>query len=390
MTGHDASQPEYGWDAVLHDPFVQQKLLLAVAIMLLSIAVGYAVRYSLAWYGKTVAKRTKSGVDDFIMAAVHPPAVFIALVVGFWFAFREAASVLPLKFFVRTEIFFFVVMVLLISYTVGRLIQAALRYGGERKPNFKPVAQLAARIGYLVVFAVGLMIMLHELGVEITPLLTSLGIAGLAVALALQDTLSNLFAGLWIQSSRVVRPGDYVRIEDVNQEGWVVDVSWRTTRLRTLPNNVVAIPNKRLSESVVSNFEMPQTEQSVKVEVGAAYGSNPDHVEKTLAQVGKDAQATLPAVVKTFEPLIRFTGYGDSALNFMLIVRVNHYVDQYATLHEMRKMVYHAFKREGIEIPFPHRTLYLRQEDEESAIRLNVGGDGSKEPSGKPYQADTE
>lgn len=390
MTSHTATQPEYGWDDVLYDPYVQQRLLLALAILLLSIAIGYVVRYTMTWYAKGAAKRTKTPVDDFIMAAVHPPAVFIALTVGFWFAFREAAAVLPLKFFVRTEIFFFVIMVLLISYTVGRLIHAGLKYGGERKPNFKSLTHLGSRIGYLLAFTVGLLILLHELGVEITPLLTSLGIAGLAVALALQDTLSNLFAGLWIQSSRVVRPGDYVRVEDVKQEGWVVDVSWRTTRIRTLLNNVIAIPNKRLSESVVSNFEMPQSEQAVRVEVGVAYGSDPDHVEKVLADIGKEAMEKLPAVVKTFDPLIRFAGYGDSALNFMLIIRVNHYVDQYVTLHEMRKMVFRAFKEEGIEIPFPHRTLYLRQDDEEAPIRLKLGGDGSADPSGKPYQADTE
>lgn len=394
MANGNATQPERGWGDVLYDPFVQQKLLLALAILLLSIAFGYLVRYSMSWYAKKVATRTRSPVDDFIMAAVHPPAVFIALAVGFWFAFREAASVLPLTFFVRTEIFFFVVLVLLISYTVGRLIQAALKYGAERKPNFRSVTQIGTRLGYLLAFAVGLMIMLHELGVQITPLLTSLGIAGLAVALALQDTLANLFAGLWIQSSRIVRPGDYVRVEDINQEGWVVDVSWRTTRLRTLPNNIIAIPNKRLADSVVSNFDMPVGDQAVWVDVGASYGSDPEQVEKVLLEVGRKAQQEIPAVVKTFEPLIRFRQYGDSSLDFRLIIRVHHYTDQYAALHQMRKMVYRAFKEAGIEIPFPHRTLYLRQDNEEGPLRLRIGGDGAgeepSEPARKPYEAGAE
>jgi small-conductance mechanosensitive channel len=389
------AQAGYGWDDVLYDPFVQKKLLLALAIMLLALTLGYVVKSVLTWYAHKVAAKTNSQIDDFIMAAVHPPAVLIALTVGFWLAFREASDVLP--FFVGTEILFFVLLVVLIAYTAGRLVKAALVHAGERKPNFRSVTNLGARLGYILAFTIAFLVVLSQFGIAITPMLTSLGIAGLAIGLALQDTLSNLFAGIWIQTSRVVRPGDFIRVEDVNQEGYVVEVSWRTTRIRTLPNHVVAIPNSKMASSVVSNYEMPQREQAALFEVGTSYNQDPEHVLKVLGRVAKQCVEEIPQIVKTFDPIVRLNGFGDSALNFLVIVRVNHHVDRFATFHEMRRRTFKAFAEEGIEIPFPHRTLYLRQEDSEAAFRFaataNGTGGAPAEPgdvAGKPYQGASE
>jgi small-conductance mechanosensitive channel len=358
---------------LVFDEATRNQLLLSITVLLLFFALGNVVRYTLTAYAKHVATKTATKIDDFIVAAIHPPTVLIFVTIGFWLSFKVAAGVVPSL--LRFEIFFFAILVLLISYTVGRFVRAMLSFAASERPRYQHVAHMASRIGYLLAFLIGGLILLRSLGVEITPLLTSMGIAGLAVALALQDTLANLFAGIWIQTSRTVRRGDYVKIEDINQEGWVLDISWRTTRIRTRPNHVISIPNTKLSTSVVSNYELPQRDQTVSVEVGVSYNSDPKRVERILSDVGKKALEEVPNMVKTYNPIVRFSAFGDSALTFLLIVRVTHYIDQYAVLHALRMRIFEAFKAEGIEIAFPHRTLYLRQEAAEPALRLAVQGD---------------
>jgi small-conductance mechanosensitive channel len=359
------------WSNLTMDPDVQMRFLVAVLTIALYISLGYLVRWFLSFYAKNVAQKTKTRIDDFIMAAVHPPAVLVAVTVGFWLAFRIVRNDLPFAF--ATEIFFFIVLVVLVTYVAARVLAASLRYAASDKPRWEHLVNIGSRVGYLLAFTIGFLIILKSQGVEITPLLTSLGIAGLAVALALQDTLANLFAGLWIQTGKTVRSGHYIKVEDINQDGWITEVSWRTTRILTRKNNLVSVPNTKMASSVITNYDLPQPDQAALLFVGVSFRSDPEHVERVLLEVANGAIGTVASLLPEPEPIVRFLNYGDSALEFLLVVRVQRYVDQFAVLHELRKRIFVAFDREGIEIPFPHRTVYLRQESDEKELRLRVG-----------------
>src|SRR4029079_4930090 len=146
------------------------------------------------------------------------------------------------------------------------------------------------------ILRIGALVMLDSLGVQITPLLTALGVGGLAVALALQDTLSNLFAGVHLLADRPIRVGDYVKIAE-SIEGYVVDVGWRSTRVRTLGNNVVIVPNKRVAESIIVNYDMPERRMSLGVAVSVAYGSDPERVEAVVVDEATKAAAELTGLL---------------------------------------------------------------------------------------------
>jgi small-conductance mechanosensitive channel len=211
-----------------------------------------------------------------------------------------------------------------------------------------------------IILAVGILILLDTVGVSITPLLTALGIGGLAVALALQDTLGNLFAGLHILMEKSIRVGDFVRLE-TGQEGYVVDIGWRTTRVRLLPNNLVVIPNSKLAQSVITNYDLPEKRMAVLIPISVSYDSDPERVERILVEEAKAAAKEVPGLLGEPEPFVRFIpGFGDSSLDFTLICQVKEFVDQYLAQHELRKRIFTRFKQEGIEIPFPIRTVYLR------------------------------
>jgi small-conductance mechanosensitive channel len=176
------------------------------------------------------------------------------------------------------------------------------------------------------------------------------------VALALQEPLANFFAGLFITLAGQIRVGDYLKL-DSGQEGYVTDFSWRSTRLRMLSNNLVIVPNAKLAQAIVINHHLPSQDLAVLVEVGVAYASDLHHVERIVAEVGREIMAAVAGGVTTFEPFIRYHTFADSSINFTVILRAREFVDQYLIKHEFVKRLHTRFNQEGIVIPFPIRTL---------------------------------
>jgi small-conductance mechanosensitive channel len=212
----------------------------------------------------------------------------------------------------------------------------------------------------IVVFSIALLIVLDSLGVSISPLLASLGIGSLAVALALQGTLSNFFSGLYILIDKPIKVGDYVQLES-GDKGYVAKIGWRSTQIRMLPNNIVVIPNAKLADTQIINYHLPVREMSVLIDVGVSYASDLEHVERVTIDVGKKTLTDIKGGVTEFEPFIRYHTFDDFSINFTVILRVEEFVDQYLVKHEFIKRLHKRYKDEGIEIPFPITTVHLKQ-----------------------------
>jgi small-conductance mechanosensitive channel len=212
------------------------------------------------------------------------------------------------------------------------------------------------------IIAIGLVIIMSYLGVSIAPLLTALGVGGLAVALALKDTLENLFAGIHILIEKTIRVGDFIRLEN-GQEGTVEDITWRTTRIRMLQNNTVIIPNSKLSQSIVLNYSLPEDKMNLQVPVSVSYNADPEKVEKILIDEANRAKGEVEGLCTDFDPVVRFNpGFGESSLDFTLVCQIDNVRVQFAVLHELRKRIFRRFKEEGIEIPFPQRVLHVKRD----------------------------
>ncbi len=212
----------------------------------------------------------------------------------------------------------------------------------------------------LAVGVLGVFIILQNLGINITPLITALGIGGLAVALALQDTLGNLFAGVQIILSKQVRPQDYVRL-DSGEEGWVTDVKSRNTTILTFPDsNLLAVPNSVLASSIVKNFSMPRKALWVSVEVGVSYDSDLEHVEGVTLDVARQVVSAVDGGESGKDPVVRFHTFGDSSINFEIRMLVREFESQGPVRHELIKRLHERFNEERIEIPFPIRTVLMK------------------------------
>jgi small-conductance mechanosensitive channel len=254
----------------------------------------------------------------------------------------------------------FVIGAMSVTFALAALAsQSVDAYGGLISPAL-PVSSLTRNIAWALIAVVGLLVILNGLGLSITPMLTALGVGGLAVALALQEPLANFFAGLFITLAGQIRVGDYLKL-DSGQEGYVVDFSWRSTRLRMLANNLILVPNAKLAQAIVVNHHLPSQDLAVLVDVGVDYASDLHHVERVVTDVGREVMADVAGGVPEFEPFIRYHTFGDSSINFTVILRAKEFVDQYLVKHEFVKRLHARFDQEGIVIPFPIRTIAQRE-----------------------------
>ena len=206
------------------------------------------------------------------------------------------------------------------------------------------------------VFILGGLFLLQILGVSIAPVLTFLGVGGLAVGLALKDTLSNFFAGIQILTAGNVATGDYVKLES-GAEGTIVDVQWRVTILKTRANTLVVVPNAKMAESILTNSSRPDKEISVSVPFAVGYGADLERIEAIAAEVGRAVLQGAPGAVASFEPVVRFAALGDSAVDVVLILRAKEPLAEGAVRHMALKRLEQRLRAEGIAPPYPVRSV---------------------------------
>jgi small-conductance mechanosensitive channel len=347
-------------DLVQHHWF---KFVPPLSVLAITLAAGLAIK-SLAFRAlHRWAGRVPTRARDILVETFRGVSTLWILILGLHLGLES--SELPLRVTHYGARVLLILWVLSLTVVAARLAGNLVRYYGQQAGGGGlPVTTLTETLARLSVAVVGALILLNLLGVSITPLLTALGVGGLAVALALQDTLANLFAGFYMSLAGQVRPGDYIRL-DGGQEGYVADVTWRSTTIRALNNNLIIIPNAKLAQSIVTNFHLPEKRMAISVAVSVGYGSDPDQVERVLLEEVRGAAGAVPGLRDDPAPSVRFTGFGESALNFSVNCHINEFVDQYLVQHELRKRFLLRLRKEGIDIPFPARDVYLRRPPEQ-------------------------
>ncbi len=327
--------------------------LVPAAVALSGLALGLALRrVALPWLAR-FARRSAWRYDDVMVEAVRGPIVVWGTLLGLHIALR----LLPIDAWDRAlGRAALVLAILSVTWAAGRFTVGAIQAATAAALRG---ASLIANVSRLVVFALGILIVLQTLGISITPIITALGVGGLAVGLALQDTLANFFAGVRILASGRIRPGDYVQL-DSGQEGFVHDITWAQTTIRQAPNSLIIMPNAKLAGAVTINYNLPDHEQIVVVTVGVGYASDLEQVERVALDVARQSLRECPEGVTTFEPAVRFTAFADSSITTQVILRVVHHAERGVLVHDFLKRLHARFKTEEIEIPFPQREVHLR------------------------------
>ncbi len=308
-----------------------------------------------------LAARTQATWDDMLVDSVRGVATVWFSAAGIYFALHVGAL---------DPVLISTVMSVITVLVIGVAVVAAMRAAGATVELFSGESggemsspTLVVNLARLAVGGLGIFIILENIGVDVTPLITALGIGGLAVALALQDTLGNLFAGVQIILAKQVRPGDYVRLSS-GEEGWISDVMGRNTTIHTFPDgNLVAVPNSVLASSIVKNFTLPVQALWVSVDVGVSYDSDLEAVEAITLEVATDVLMNVDGGLTDEAPVLRYHEFGDSSINFQVRMRVRDFEHQGPIRSEFIKRLHRRYNQEGIEIPFPIRTLVMKHDE---------------------------
>lgn len=309
--------------------------------------------------------------DDVLLLSLNRAPTLLFTAAGAWLA----TQILPLDPQVRgiLEKSLMVLVILSITLVFARATGEGIRRFAARQGTFLPASSLVTNVAKLIVLLIGALIIFQNLGVQITPIVGALGLGGLAVALALQPTLSNAVAGFQIIATRQVREGDYIQME-AGPEGYVVDVRWRNTTIRSMLSDFqIIVPNSTLADTVVTNYSLPSGPLWVRIPVGVSYGSDLEHVERVTLEVADEVWRAHSHVREGEEPVVRFKEFGDSAITFRVRIMVDEFRDQRVVLHEFIKKLHARYRAEGIEIPWPIRTLSVPKP---IAVEWRRAGDG--------------
>ena len=341
---------------LLHD---WMRLVVPLGVFAVTVLAGWGCKRLLFRGLRGWVARTKSQAGALLVEALRGPFMIWVLILAIHLAVES--SDLPARATRWSGGILLVLWILSFTVIATRLAGDLIRHYGSGVQGLLPVTTLTQNLAQLGVIILALMVLLNQLGIPITPILTALGVGGLAVALALQDTLSNLFAGFYVAVAGQVRLGDYIRLA-TGEEGYISDITWRSTTIRSLGNNLVIIPNSKLGQAIVTNYNLPEKRLSVAVQVSVCYEADPEQVERVLLEVAREAAGDVPGLLAEPAPAVSFDpGFGESGLGFTLNCHVSEFVDQFGVRHALRKRILKRFREEGIDMPYPTRTVYVKE-----------------------------
>jgi small-conductance mechanosensitive channel len=327
-------------------------LLLFAAV----VAAGFLLRRILFRALLNWSARTKSQLGDLVTGTLNGPVILWTVMLALHVTTRNSPIPPVYQQYIHTtlEVLWLWSLISAASRFAGR----AIHIYGEHVTGPQSVTSLTEKLVQTVIVLIGIVWLLKVVfDLSLTPILTTLGVGGIAVALALQDTLSNLFAGFYVSISGLVRIGDYIKL-NTGEEGFVTDISWRCTTMRTVGYNLVVVPNNKLGQAIYTNYFLPEPRMAMSVSFGVGYDSDIDRVEAILLDEARAAVGIVPGLLGNPEPNIRFNpGPGDWALVFQVNFNVTQYSDQFLVQSEMRKRLFKRLQKEKIDLPFPTHTV---------------------------------
>lgn len=242
--------------------------------------------------------------------------------------------------------------IVLITVAGANILGGLINIYSNKEESAIPATSILVNIMRIIVFIIGGLFLLDTLGVSITPVLTALGVGGLAVALALKDTLTNLFSGLNLIASKQIKPGDYIKL-DSGEEGYVTDITWRDTIIKAGNDHLIIIPNQKLAVVAITNFSTPDKQVPVSVPITISKENNLDKVEALCIKVANTVINDVDGTVKENEPVVRFNALSEAGISFNVIVKAEEFSNQYIIKHEFIKRLHNAFIENDIEFSLP-------------------------------------
>ena len=340
----------------------------AAAVFIIFILLALISRLLIRFFLKRIRRRDDPGIPEIILESMRGPFGFFlvstGLLVGYLLAIGIENPILAqLSDTKDLAIKIWKVSVILtatftVAHVVDRLIDWYLLNIAESTETKIDDTLLPTlrRVLPITIYAAGALVAIDSVGVSISPILAGLGIGGLAVALAVQPTLSNFFAGTYVVTEGELKEGDFIELEG-GPSGYVEDVGWRSTKIRSRFNNLVIIPNSRMAESIVTNYFSPTPAMNVIVTCGVSYDANLEDVERFSVEEAEAVINDSDQAIKDVEPFFGFSNFGDSNKDFFVFFQAIDRTGTFTLKSELIKRIHERFNVEGIEINYPVRKI---------------------------------
>ncbi|MDD2732499.1 MAG: mechanosensitive ion channel family protein [Desulfuromonadaceae bacterium] len=328
-------------------------LVLALFYVLSSLAVNILNKW-----GKRLTSFTSSDLDDRVLQRVIPYVSRLFIVTGIYLALRSLPLHEKLVFIASGTIF--VILVVIVCNLIYQAVDELMKWyvtsqqegtGAVMSRQMMPVAE---KLVSLFLMGAALIVILKHFNYDIFSIVTALGIGSLAIGLAAKDTLANMISGFTIMLDRPFRIGDRILLVG-GQIGDVADIGLRSTKIKTLDNQLLIIPNSDLCNTMLTNLAFPNSRVKGRINIGVAYGSDVDQVKTLLIATALEADNVLSDPL----PEAYFVSFGDSALNMSLFFWVEEYATLFATVDRVNSLIIKRFRGQNIEIPFPIRTVIM-------------------------------
>jgi MscS family membrane protein len=340
--------------------YITNPYLRAIIIVLLVFIILRIIVYLIEKVIFKLAKKTKSDRDDIFIKRSSKAVSFLVLLFGFLIAIRE----LPIGFEAIgiAEKLIFSVMVISVAYIIYVFLDVILLYylgkvlKGEHSNVIESIMSLAHGVINIILVSLAFLYILNIWGIEIGPFLAGLGIAGIAIAFAMQSTLSNVFSGASIILDKSVQVGDLIYLDN-ETKGKVVKVGLRSTQILSFDNEMLIVPNSKIADSKIQNVAKPDPKARVIIPFSVAYGTDVEKVKKVVLKEIKK----IKHFVDNPEPMVRFLEMADSGLIFKAYFHVESFMNRFAAIDEANTRIYNALNSSGINIPFPQMDVHLKK-----------------------------
>ncbi len=340
-----------------HNPLVSFLVIVALSIILARVTY-----WLMGTHLTILTRRTQSDLDDKIIENLKSPLYYTIIIVGFWFGLdRYVVDLVNPEYSDELMRLAIILLIVVSTVSVARILntlieRVAKKVTKKAKSTLDEEAiPFVLKIFDIVIYLIAFMIILDQLGIPITPLVASLGIFGVALGFGAKDIVSNLLAGFLILFDRPFMRGERIEIGGIS--GDVVDIGLRSTRLKTEDNKLVVIPNTSIITENVTNYAQPNPHIKLMIDYGVAYGSDVDRVKETILDVANKSKN----VLKEPKPEVYFMEFGESSLNFKLVCWMANF-RSFPVKDELNTKINDRFKKEGIGIPFPTRTIHLEKD----------------------------
>ena len=351
---------------------LENEQAIAIAALVGVVIVLFIIKRLILVRLKAKARSEKSSMSDIYRVLVLSLNAPLNLLI--WVIFLQLVKSIVSVFSIEDEVAIKALgmvieagIIITVFLFFERFVNYTLKRYRDQSTIVKNTSAIAGGAVRAVFAVLAILIILSTMGVSVTPIVASLGITSLAVALALQPTLENFFSGIQLVMDKPIRIGDFIEL-DSGEQGFVEKIGWRSTWVRMLPNNIVIMPNSKLSNSKLINYYYPERELSVPVDVGVHYSSDLEHVEKVCLDVANCILEQHEYGVETYQPFVIFHTFDNSSINLTVMLRTREYFNRFFIKSAFIKMLKKRFDEEGIVIPFPITALNVEQEGAASVL----------------------